>query len=114
MTDGTAQRLPNAARAVVQQRRLREYLLNPAHPTGGPKAKFFVANGFAAAEWHLLQASLITQGRANTVTRSVATRWGTRYTVECNCPTPDGRNPCIRAVWQMEGGSPRLLTAIPL
>jgi len=114
MTDGAARRLPNSAHAVVQERRVREYLLNLAHATGGAKAKFFVAYGFAADAWDLLQSSLITRARTNFVTRSVETEWGTRYTVECNCPTPDDRNPCIRTVWQMEFDRPRLLTAIPL
>jgi hypothetical protein len=112
--DGMPHRLPNAARAIVEERRIRDYLLNPEHATGGPKARFFIARGCASNAWALLQASLTIQGRANRITRSVETAWGTRHTVECNCPTPDGRNPCIRTVWQMEDDAPRLLTAIPL
>jgi len=108
------QHLPNSDRAIVEERRIRDYLLNPGHPNGGPKARFFTARGFAPNAWDLLQAALLIQGRVNQVTRSIATEWGTRHTVECNCPTPDGRNPCIRTVWQMEDDAPRLLTAIPL
>jgi len=114
MSARTPNRLPNAAQAVVEERRIREYLLDQQHATGGPKAKFFIARGFASDAWNLLQAALIIQGGANKVTKIVETAWGTRYTVECNCPTPDGRNPCIRTVWQMEANTPRLLTAIPL
>ena len=84
------------------------------HPAGGPKARFFIARGFALDAWDRLQAALIAHARVNAVTRAIETEWGIRYTVECNCPTPDGRNPCIRTVWQMEGDAPRLLTAIPL
>ena len=114
MTLGTVLHLPSADRATVEERRIREYLLNLAHTDGGPKARFFIARGFTVGAWDVLQASLIIQGQTNAVTRSVDTEWGTRYTVECNCPTPDERNPCIRTVWQMEDGEPRLLTAIPL
>jgi hypothetical protein len=114
MTEGTVRRLPNSDRAIVEQRRIREYLLNLAHVAGGPKARFFIAHGFASDAWAPLQVSLIIQGRVNSVTRIVETKWGTRYTVECKCPTQDERNPCIQTVWQMEDGSPRLLTAIPL
>ena len=114
MTDRTARRLPNADRIVVEEHRIREYLLNQEHATGGPKARFFIAHGFASDAWFALQGSLIIQARVNTVTRSVETEWGARYTVTCNCPPPDGRNPCVRTVWQMEGDVPRLLTAIPL
>jgi hypothetical protein len=105
--------LPNADHAVVEQRRIREYLLNPTHPSGGPKANFFMAYGFAAQDRDLLRAALIQHGRTNSVVRSIDTAWGMRYTVACNCITPDGRNPCIRTVWQMERGVPRLLTCIP-
>ena len=114
MSGRTPRRMPNAAGAVVEERRIREYLLDLEHAAGGPKARFFIARGFASDAWNLLQAALITQGRVNTATRSVETAWGTRYTVECNYPTPDGPNPCIRTVWQMEENTPSLLTAIPL
>jgi hypothetical protein len=114
MARGAVRRLPNAQSAQVEERRIREYLLNVAHASGGPKARFFIAHGFASGAWELLQASLIIQGRVNSITRTVPSEWGTRYTIECHCPTPDGRNPCIRTVWQMEDDVPRLLTAIPL
>jgi hypothetical protein len=114
MTDATARSLPNADRAIVEERRIRQYLLNLAHVAGGPKARFFIARGFALDACDRLRACLIVQGRVNTVTRTVDTEWGTRYTVECNCPTPDERNPCIRTIWQMEDDALRLLTAIPL
>jgi hypothetical protein len=106
--------LPNADRAIVEKKRIREYLLNLVHPDGGSKAKFFLARGFTPGQWELMAASLVTHGRINVVTRSVETEWGRRYTIECHCPTPDQRNPCIRTVWQMEPDGPRLLTAIPL
>jgi|ERR1700722_10806952 len=113
MADWTGRRLPNADRAIVEERRVREYLLDLAHTAGGPKARFFISHGFGPDAWNLLQAALIQQGRLNTVTRTVETRWGTRYTVECNFPTPHGHNPCIRTIWQVEDDSPRLRTAIP-
>lgn len=61
--DGMPRRLPNAARAIVEERRIREYLLNLNHATGGPKARFFIAHGFASDAWNLLQASLTIHGR---------------------------------------------------
>jgi hypothetical protein len=92
---------------------MRDYLLNEAHPSGGPKSRFFVAYGFAATDCELLRTSLIQHGGANSIVRRVETPWGIRYTVACNCQTPDGRNPRIRTVWQMDHDVPRLLTAIP-
>jgi hypothetical protein len=105
--------LPNAERANVELRRIREYLLNTAHPAGAPKARFFIAHGFASHDVALLHASLVLHGQTNAVVRRVDTAWGTRCTVACHCQTPDGRNPCIRTVWQIEQGVPRLLTVLP-
>ena len=47
MTDATARSLPNADPAVVEERRIRHYLLSLAHVAGGPKARLFIAHGFA-------------------------------------------------------------------
>jgi filamentous hemagglutinin len=105
--------LPNAEQVLVEERRIREYLLNRAHPSGASKSAFFHAHGFAALEWQRLQASLMRHAVDNAVVRQVETSWGSRYTVRCRCKTPDGRDPCIRTIWQMEAGVPRLLTAIP-
>ena len=113
--DGLEAWLPFADRALVEEKKILEYLLNPDHPVGGSKAKFFVARGFTSAEWAEFRSSLISHAQTNAPTRRVRTEWGLRYTVECNCSTPDGRNPCIRTVWEIGADErPRLLTAIPL
>jgi hypothetical protein len=38
--------LPNAHLAIVDGETIVDYLLNPAHPDNGGKAKFFLALGF--------------------------------------------------------------------
>ena len=38
--------IPNAHRATIPPRKLSEYLLNPLHPVGGPKASWFVMLGY--------------------------------------------------------------------
>ena len=108
--------LPNATNAVVEEMKIRDYLLNETHPDGGPKARFFLARGFGAAAWKVMRDALIAQGRNNRVTKITQTEWGVRYQVDCHCPSPDGVNPCIRSVWEvaLETTVPRLLTAYPL
>jgi hypothetical protein len=98
--------LPDADRAIVEESRVRQYLLNPLHPDGGSKAVFFLARHFNAEHWHDLCDALIVHARNNQVTRSVQTQWGLRCTVERNRPTPDGHNPCIRTVSQLEDAGP--------
>ena len=38
--------LPNANLAIVDREKIADYLLNPAHPDNGGKAKFFLGLGF--------------------------------------------------------------------
>lgn len=108
--------LPNVHCARVEESKVLEYLLNPAHPDGASKARFFLARGFAPNAWQTMRDAMIAQGRVNRVTKVTETRWGSRYQVDCHCPTPDGSNPCIRSVWEIgnDGPCPRLLTAYPL
>ncbi|MBI3148384.1 MAG: hypothetical protein HYZ17_07710 [Betaproteobacteria bacterium] len=108
--------LPNSERALVEEKKILEYLLNPAHPDGGPKARFFQARGFDAARWFEMRDALVAQGRDNPVVKVTRHQWGTRYQVDCRCPTPDRVNPCIRSIWELAHAAacPRLLTAYPL
>jgi hypothetical protein len=109
-------KLPYAARARVDRRKVVEYLLSPSHPDGTSKARFFSAFGFSVDEWQVFARALRTHGRAQDVTASVESRHGTRYSVDGPLETPDGRNPRIRTVWILSKGlrSPRLITAHPI
>lgn len=110
------ERLPNTHCALVEEKKVVEYLLNLQHVDGASKARFFLARGFTFNAWPMMRDALIAQGRDNSVSKLVRTAWGVRYQVDCHCPTPDGSNPCIRSIWEIsnEGSCPRLLTAYPL
>ena len=112
MSDG---KLPNAGAAWVEETKIRQYLLNVNHPVGGAKAKFFRNRGFSLENWGVMRDALVTQGTVNPLMKTVETQFGTRYTIECNIPTPDSLNPCIRSVWEVkpEDARPRLITAHP-
>ena len=61
----------------MEEKKVTEYLLNLQHREGGPKARFFIARGFAPAEWTVLQRSLVIQGQTNPPTRRGGdTIWG--------------------------------------
>jgi len=51
--------LPNADLAQVSEAKLRDYVLNPAHPQGGPKARVFAAVlGITRTDWQYLRRQL--------------------------------------------------------
>ena len=59
--------LPNADRAVVEDAKVRDYLLSPTHPVGRFKSVFFAALGFSANQWPVLRDALLELARAGNV-----------------------------------------------
>jgi hypothetical protein len=55
--------LPNADRAVVEDAKVRDYLLSPTHPVGRFKSVFFIALGFSSDHWLLLGDALLDLAR---------------------------------------------------
>jgi hypothetical protein len=108
-------KLPNLEAAVVAENKITEYLLNPLHPDGAGKAKFFAALSFRAEEWQILAAALRGIAAAAEVTQSVASVHGQKYVVDGPLETPCGKSPVVRTVWIIDQGKavPRLVTAYP-
>lgn len=109
-------KLPNAEHALVEDAKLLGYLLNPDHPHGLHKARYLGRLGFVADDVDRLREALLEHGASHEVTAVRQTGFGPRYAVEGRLLTPDGRNPLVRTVWQMDKGevAPRLITAYPL
>jgi hypothetical protein len=109
-------KLPNADLAVVPERKVTHYLLNPGHPAGGSKAAFFIGFGYTAAEWQRLAASLLRLAHENEVVEMEQTPHGQRYVVDGRIVAPDGTPLNIRTAWFIDaaGATPRFVTAHPL
>ncbi len=106
--------LPDADQLIVEKTKVVGYLLASDHPEGGAKANFFLKRGFTPDAWQQMADALKKHGLTQPVTESSETRFGRKFTVECQIETPDGRNPCILTAWIQEGSKPpRLVTAHP-
>ena len=90
--------LPDADALRVDEAKLRDYLLDVAHPEGGPKAEFFGRFGFTRREWRTLAEALRLHGRTQPVVLQIDSRHGRKLHVRCEVRSPDGRNPCITSV----------------
>jgi hypothetical protein len=101
---------------VVEQGKIVDYLLDTAHQYGASKAHFFLGFGFTLGNWEALARAFHDHGQQFDVTEQTETPFGPRYEVEGKLPTPDGRNPHVRTVWQVDKGqlAPRLITAYPV
>jgi hypothetical protein len=57
-------KLPNANLVIVDREKIVDYLLNPAHPDNGGKARFFLELGFTAEQWQAFAEALGTLARS--------------------------------------------------
>ena len=108
-------KLPDAEQGVVARAKITDYLLSPTSPRGASKARFFRQFGFQVAEWEVFAAALRSHCRQHEVVEMLETEYGIQYVIIGSIETPDGRNPRIRTVWQVDYGSdyPRFITARP-
>jgi hypothetical protein len=108
--------LPNHDKAVVPQRKVAGYLLSHSHRDGRSKAKFFEQFGFSAEAWEELAQALRQHAADHEIAKAEQSPFGTRYGIEGQITTPDGRTPLIRSVWFIATGEtiPQFATAYPL
>jgi hypothetical protein len=108
-------KLPNADSAVVAQAKVRDYLLNPAHPDNGGNAAFFIALGFRVEDWDALAAALRELANRFEVAETFESIHGRKYTLVGPLQSPSGRLPVVRTIWIVDRGEeiPRLVTAYP-
>ena len=109
-------KLPNARRAEVAKSKVVDYLLSNSNPQGRDKARFFLRFGFGPDQWSEFAEAMKLQAATHEVTSTVATEFDICYRVDGTINTPDGRNPQISTVWQIDWdkANPRLVTAYPL
>lgn len=109
-------KLPNLDKAVVEKKKVTDYLLALDHPEGSSKAEFFTRFGFGIADWQVLAQALLEHAQSNEVASIAPSAFGAKYRVDGPLLCPDGRSPSVRAVWIVDANSdvPRLVTAHPL
>ena len=79
--------LPNAANVVIEPQKLNYLLTHPG------KSIFFNMMGFDRSRPHELGAALRRHVLTNEITQVFITIHGAKFTVRCNMPSPNGRNP---------------------
>lgn len=74
-------RLPNADRAVVEDAKVRDYLLSSSHPVGRFKSVFFIALGFSSEQWLLLRDTLLDLARAGDAVPGQPSPFGLKFEI---------------------------------
>ena len=108
-------RLPNADRAVVEDAKVRDYLLSSTHPVGRFKSVFFVALGFTADRWEVLRDALLDLAQVGEPTPGQASPFGLKFEIRAILRGPSGRQADVVTVWMVPSGQdfPHFVTAFP-
>ena len=110
-----ADKLPNAERAFVDPRKVRDYLLSFGHREGKYKAVFFLNLGYSHARWPRLRADLLELAERAPVQRGELTPYGQKYMTPGVLTSPTGKQAEVTAIWIVRCGEsyPRLVTVVP-
>lgn len=111
----SAMKLPNASRAIVDDAKVRDYLLSPAHPVGRFKARVFASVGYHHDAWERLRDDLRALAITIEVASSTDQRHGHRFVGHGELPGAVGRPLPVITVWLISSGDslPRLITVYP-
>jgi hypothetical protein len=101
-------------RFFVPREKLVAYLLNPKHPEGGSKARFFMALGFSPDAPEALEVALLQHAQeAEEVSRQPG-YLGQGLVLVLRGPLRGSRREVfLQSVWYLEGEVARLVTAYP-
>lgn len=108
-------KLPNAAAAIIDHAKVRDYLLNILHPYGGPKARLLFSLGYRPDSWQKLADDIRSMHLGEDVVEVRTTEWGVRYEIVAPITGPSGDAFLFRSIWQIDlaAESPRLITMHP-
>lgn len=104
--------LPDAAQAVVDLGKLRDYCLSASHPRGRHKARVFRSRlGLGPDDAAWLRSAILGALRSTEAMQGAADGFGRRYLTDLALMR-DGRTAIVRCVWIIRSGerTPRLVT----
>jgi hypothetical protein len=107
--------LPFLDRAEISVAKVRDYLLNPEHPVGRAKARFFTSLGFERARWADLHAALLSHAALGEAQLLPPAPFGQKCLIRGNMVGPTGLQAPVIAVWMIADPAtgPRFVTAYP-
>jgi hypothetical protein len=108
-------KLPNAQKAIVDEKKVREYLLSPSHPVGRFKAKFFGSIGFPPEAWSPFLKALQRLAEEGEAVLLDDSEYGRKYSVRGEISGAGARPAEVDSVWIIRAGddAPRLVTVYP-
>lgn len=99
----------------VDEAKFTKYLLDPEHPTGGPKARFFTETlGIAPSDWRYLADQLVQGAALAELYRVQVTSWEFTHGAIVRVTGRNGKTVLVETGWKLaEEGPAFLVTAYP-
>jgi hypothetical protein len=88
----------------IDAAKTRDYLLDPEHPRGGSKARFFQSLGYSRLAWRRLESDLRNAHDSGTMRSEVRTEHGDKYRLVSRITGSNGRSAIILTVWIVRDG----------
>ena len=100
----------------ISSEKISGYLLNPAHPDGGSKARFLAVFGFSGDAPEILAQALLAHAKPEHLAKEGLTPLGdVKVIYEGPLQAPNGRSPLVRTVWRLlPDDTAHFVTAVPL
>jgi hypothetical protein len=107
-------RLPGVDNAVIEPRKIRDYLLSTSHAQGRTKASFFSRLGYSRGQWHVLASDLRRLAEAKEAMPGHSSEYGTKYEVRGRIAGPVAEAQVV-TIWIILRNEdfPRFVTAYP-
>jgi hypothetical protein len=101
--------------AILDEAKVRDYLLSHEHAVGRFKAAFFETLGYSQEGWQRLQEDLLELCRTGGAAEGQSSQFGRKYEVRGTLQGPSGRHADVVTVWMILVGEnvPRFVTAFP-
>lgn len=108
-------KLPNSDQALIEKKKILDYILNKSHPDNGGKSAFFIKLGFSRNDWQAMAAALHKYAETAEVSKRIESQHGIKYILDGRIISPTGKTAMIRSIWIVDGGRniPRLVTVYP-
>ncbi len=109
-------KLPNGKKAIIQRKKLTDYILSETHSTGKFKAKIFRKFGLVEVNVSIFEKELQKIAESEDVIDLQTSQYGTKYVLDGNINAPHGKTIHVRTIWIIEKGqkNPRFITVYPV
>lgn|SRR5574341_166069 len=108
-------RLPHSDKAIIDETKIRDYVLSSSHPVGRFKAAVFLRMGYTQENWRQLVDDIRQFHLLSDADAVEKTAYGQKYAITGRLKGPNGQTATLRSIWivRNEEQAPRFVTIYP-